>query len=175
MELGLILGRNLEKPGKRQNLGVFQGFSRSNFAFLPFSRFFQVFQVFQVTWQPCSYSIVNVSLAYLFVSITMPLIINTDDHILQPHERYGYCTDVDLFSEEGHAILTILFTTKGLTRYLLTFRFDVAHLESWTTFFGASLGECNWKGDTTDTSRCVTGDIFRHRLHCGMHPEWDIW
>ena len=54
MELGLILGRNLEKPGKRQNLGVFQGFSRSNFAFLPFSRFFQVFQVFQVTWQPCS-------------------------------------------------------------------------------------------------------------------------
>ena len=39
MELGLILGRNLEKPGKRQNLGVFQGFSRSNFAFLPFSRF----------------------------------------------------------------------------------------------------------------------------------------
>ena len=25
MELGLILGRNLEKPGKRQNLGVFQG------------------------------------------------------------------------------------------------------------------------------------------------------
>ena len=52
MELGLILGRNLEKPGKRQNLGVFQGFSRSNFAFLPFSRFFQVFQVFQVTWQP---------------------------------------------------------------------------------------------------------------------------
>ena len=55
MELGLILGRNLEKPGKRQNLGVFQGFSRSNFAFLPFSRFFQVFQVFQVTWQPCSW------------------------------------------------------------------------------------------------------------------------
>ena len=47
MELGLILGRNLEKPGKRQNLlGVFQGFSRSNFAFLPFSRFFQVFQGF---------------------------------------------------------------------------------------------------------------------------------
>ena len=41
MELGLILGRNLEKPGKRQNLGVFQGFSRSNFAFLPFSRIFQ--------------------------------------------------------------------------------------------------------------------------------------
>ena len=39
MELGLILGRNLEKPGKRQNLGVFQGFSRSNFAYLPFSRF----------------------------------------------------------------------------------------------------------------------------------------
>ena len=39
MELGLILGLNLEKPGKRQNLGVFQGFSRSNFAFLPFSRF----------------------------------------------------------------------------------------------------------------------------------------
>ena len=55
MGLGLILGRNLEKPGKRQNLGVFQGFSRSNFAFLPFSRFFQVFQVFQVTWQPCVY------------------------------------------------------------------------------------------------------------------------
>ena len=25
-------------PGKQQNLGVFQGFSRSNFAFLPFSR-----------------------------------------------------------------------------------------------------------------------------------------
>ena len=46
MELGLILGRNLEKPGKRQNLGVFQGFSRSNFAFLPFSRFFQVFPGF---------------------------------------------------------------------------------------------------------------------------------
>ena len=39
MELGLILGQNLEKPGKRQNLGVFQGFSRSNFAFLQFSRF----------------------------------------------------------------------------------------------------------------------------------------
>ena len=39
MELGLILGRNLEKPGKRQNLGVFQGFSRFNFLFLPFSRF----------------------------------------------------------------------------------------------------------------------------------------
>ena len=55
MELGLILGRNLEKPGKRQNLGVFQGFSRFNFLFLPFSRLFQVFQVFQVTWQPCSY------------------------------------------------------------------------------------------------------------------------
>ena len=53
MELGLILGRNLEKPGKRQNLGVFQGFSRFNFLFLPFSRLFQVFQVFQVTWQPC--------------------------------------------------------------------------------------------------------------------------
>ena len=52
MELGLILGRNLEKPGKRQNLGVFQGFSRSNFAFLPFSRFSRFFQVFQVTWQP---------------------------------------------------------------------------------------------------------------------------
>ena len=52
MELGLILGRNLEKPGKRQNLGVFQGFSRFNFLFLPFSRLFQVFQVFQVTWQP---------------------------------------------------------------------------------------------------------------------------
>ena len=52
MELGLILGQNLEKPGKRQNLGVFQGFSRSNFAFLPFSRFFQILQVFQVTWQP---------------------------------------------------------------------------------------------------------------------------
>ena len=49
MELGLILGRNLEKPGKRQNLGVFQGFSRFNFLFLPFSR---LFQVFQVTWQP---------------------------------------------------------------------------------------------------------------------------
>ena len=46
MELGLILGRNLEKPGKQQNLGVFQGFSRSNFAFLPFSRFFQVFPGF---------------------------------------------------------------------------------------------------------------------------------
>ena len=46
MELGLILGRNLEKPGKRQNLGVFQGFSRSNFAFLQFSRFFQVFPGF---------------------------------------------------------------------------------------------------------------------------------
>ena len=43
MELGLILGRNLEKTGKRQNLGVFQGFSRSNFAFLPFSRFFPGF------------------------------------------------------------------------------------------------------------------------------------
>ena len=56
MELGLILGRNLEKPGKRQNLGVFQGFSRFNFLFLPFSRLFQVFQVFQVTWQPCSCS-----------------------------------------------------------------------------------------------------------------------
>ena len=54
MELGLILGRNLEKPGKRQNLGVFQGFSRFNFLFLPFSRLFQVFQVFQVTWQPWS-------------------------------------------------------------------------------------------------------------------------
>ena len=54
MELGLILGRNLEKPGKRQNLGVFQGFSRFNFLFLPFSRLFQVFQVFQVTWQPCA-------------------------------------------------------------------------------------------------------------------------
>ena len=53
MELGLILGRSLEKPGKRQNLGVFQGFSRFNFLFLPFSRLFQVFQVFQVTWQPC--------------------------------------------------------------------------------------------------------------------------
>ena len=39
MELGLILGRNLEKPGKRQNLGVFQGFSRFNFLFLSFSRF----------------------------------------------------------------------------------------------------------------------------------------
>ena len=59
MELGLILGQNLEKPGKRQNLGVFQGFSRSNFAFLPFSRFFQVFQVFQVTWQPCSPPVVS--------------------------------------------------------------------------------------------------------------------
>ena len=54
MELGLILGRNLEKPGKRQNLGFFQGFSRFNFLFLPFSRLFQVFQVFQVTWQPWS-------------------------------------------------------------------------------------------------------------------------
>ena len=52
MELGLILGGNLEKPGKRQNLGVFQGFSRFNFLFLPFSR---LFQVFQVTWQPWSY------------------------------------------------------------------------------------------------------------------------
>ena len=59
MELGLILGRNLEKPGKRQNLGVFQGFSRSNFAFLPFSRFFHVFQVFQVTWQPCSWLVLG--------------------------------------------------------------------------------------------------------------------
>ena len=39
MELGLILGRNLERHGKRQNLGVFQGFSRFNFLFLPFSRF----------------------------------------------------------------------------------------------------------------------------------------
>ena len=38
MELGQILGRNLEKPGKRQNLGVFQGFSRFNF--------FAVFQAF---------------------------------------------------------------------------------------------------------------------------------
>ena len=55
MELGLILGRNLEKPGKRQNLGVFRGFSRFNFLFLPFSRLFQVFQVFQVTWQPWSW------------------------------------------------------------------------------------------------------------------------
>ena len=55
MELGLIFGRNLEKPGKRQNLGVFQGFSRFNFLFLPFSRLFQVFQVFQVTWQPWTY------------------------------------------------------------------------------------------------------------------------
>ena len=53
MELGLILGRNLEKPEKRQNLGVFQGFSRSSFAILPFSRFSRFFQVFQVTWQPC--------------------------------------------------------------------------------------------------------------------------
>ena len=42
MELGLILGRNLEKLGKRQNLGVFQGFSRFSFLFLPFSRLFQV-------------------------------------------------------------------------------------------------------------------------------------
>ena len=40
MELGLILGRNLEKPGKRQNLGVFQGFSRFNFFI------FAVFQAF---------------------------------------------------------------------------------------------------------------------------------
>ena len=55
MELGLILGPNLEKPGKRQNLGVFQGFSRSNFAFLPFSRFSRFYQVFQVTWQPRAY------------------------------------------------------------------------------------------------------------------------
>ena len=46
MELGLILGRNLEKPGKRQNLGVFQGFSRFNFLFLPFSRLFQAFPGF---------------------------------------------------------------------------------------------------------------------------------
>ena len=46
MELGLILGRNLEKPGKWQNLGVFQGFSRFDFLFLPFSRLFQVFQAF---------------------------------------------------------------------------------------------------------------------------------
>ena len=46
MELGLILGRNLEKPGKRQNLGVFQGFSRSNFAILPFSRFSRFFPGF---------------------------------------------------------------------------------------------------------------------------------
>ena len=41
MELGLILGRNLEKPGKRQNLVVFQGFSRFNCLFLPFSRLFR--------------------------------------------------------------------------------------------------------------------------------------
>ena len=46
MELGLILGRNLEKPGKRQNLGVFQGFSRFDFLFLPFSRLFQAFPGF---------------------------------------------------------------------------------------------------------------------------------
>ena len=67
MELGLILGGNLEKPGKRQNLGVFQGFSRFNFLFLPFSRLFQVFQVFQVTWQPCiyKYRVIIFSLANL--------------------------------------------------------------------------------------------------------------
>ena len=52
MELGLILGRNLEKPGKRQNLGVFQGFSRSNFAFLPFSRFSRFSRFFRSPGNP---------------------------------------------------------------------------------------------------------------------------
>ena len=39
MELGLILGRNLEKPGKRQNLGVFQGQILHFCRFPGFSRF----------------------------------------------------------------------------------------------------------------------------------------
>ena len=39
MELGIILGRNLEKPGKRQNLGVFPGFQGLIFYFCRFPGF----------------------------------------------------------------------------------------------------------------------------------------
>ena len=39
MELGLILGRNLEKPGKRQNLGVFKVFQGLIFHFCRFPGF----------------------------------------------------------------------------------------------------------------------------------------
>ena len=80
MELGLILGRNLEKPGKRQNLGVFQGFSRSNFAFLPFSRFFQVFQVFQVTWQPWTSKYLDNKIFQEFLLNTIHNIVHGSAH-----------------------------------------------------------------------------------------------
>ena len=39
MELGLILGRNLEKPGKRQNLGFFKVFQGLIFYFCRFPGF----------------------------------------------------------------------------------------------------------------------------------------
>ena len=39
MELGLILGRNLEKLGKRQNLGVFKVFQSLVFYFCRFPGF----------------------------------------------------------------------------------------------------------------------------------------
>ena len=55
----------------------------------------------------------------------MPLIIDVDEHTLLPHERYGYCTNVDLTTEDGFALLTILFTTNGSQRYPITFPIDV--------------------------------------------------
>ena len=92
MELGLILGRNLEKPGKRQNLGVFQGFSRSNFAFLPFSRFFQVFQV---TWQPCVFFIENLQLQIFQILFRMLAITDDPYKIYKPSSNsLGCCESV---------------------------------------------------------------------------------
>ena len=54
-------------------------------------------------------------------------------------ERYGYCTNADLSTEDGFAILTILFTTNGSHRYPITFQIDVAHLDDFFWRFGGGV------------------------------------
>ena len=103
----------------------------------------------------------------------MPLIVDIDEYDLQPHERYAYCTNVDLTTDpDGFAVLTILFTSNGSRRYPVTFRIDTAHLDDFFWRFGGGV----------ELERRYNGHIyispehrFHHCFHCGLNPAWNTW
>ena len=106
-------------------------------------------------------------------------IIDADDHFLEEHEKFGYCTDVDISSEfeEGNVILTILFTPNGSDRYPLTLRFDKIknHLDDFLWQFGGFGGLVELKRGERGHIHVTADTYLRHCLHCGLHQIWDTW